>query len=748
MQNTLSSEQLAVVLTSRTHNVIVNSVAGCGKTTMALGICQENPKSNVLIVTYNSKLRLETRARSEKYKISNAEIHTYHSLCNKYYCHASTDAGILNACQGLMPMCQVPAFDIVILDEQQDLDFVCFRFIIKFIKDNCKNPRLVVLGDINQSIYGFKGSDYRFLTCARECFSTVTTYPWTTLTVSETFRVTAPTASFINNQLLCTNKLVSKKQGEQPKYILYNAFSCKIVVKKIMEYLSQRSYKPEDIFVLSFSIRSSNKKAPTNVIENLLVKEGYPCYVPLSDDQELSAESMAGKITFSSFHQAKGRERKVVILVGFDGKLIRWLVEERQSNRDSIINSFYVACTRGSEELFLLHHKDNELFPTLTVGSLRSDCSFINGSGVKADDVLTILEDKALTAVRFSTSTRPVTSLFRFISQIEIDKLMLYFTVIKTPLTDRINPRSVVAAGNLFEQVSDLYGSAVTVYNEREYTSSYKSIRTVISNVKRKDPVDQEAKDELAKLIESETASAEDIRRLIYLCNYREWLNSGYKSRFSQLKDYDWVDTDAIITSDKIINAAISSAEAVPLSSVYDKCKANRIAKYKKENPTSKIPDNAIRMYEMLMESKKFKRMSIVGYADIVTPSTIYEIKCTSETKPEHLFQLATYGCLDADDTRMILINVREGMQYEIIKFTDKNGFMNSVIDLNCRPEITTTYDEFMARVIAVINCQSETTQTGVTNPSNLAAAEEIVPPSCELVDNSDLLAKLRKLKK
>ena len=54
-------EQLAL-----NNNVVVDSVAGSGKTTSNLHIASFFSNMNILLLTYNSKLKLETREKVQK----------------------------------------------------------------------------------------------------------------------------------------------------------------------------------------------------------------------------------------------------------------------------------------------------------------------------------------------------------------------------------------------------------------------------------------------------------------------------------------------------------------------------------------------------------------------------------------------------------------------------------------------------------------------------------------------------------
>lgn len=65
----------------------MDSVAGSGKTTNILYISKHFNKSSTLLLTYNAKLKQETREKIKILGISNIEVHSYHSFCVKYYDH-------------------------------------------------------------------------------------------------------------------------------------------------------------------------------------------------------------------------------------------------------------------------------------------------------------------------------------------------------------------------------------------------------------------------------------------------------------------------------------------------------------------------------------------------------------------------------------------------------------------------------------------------------------------------------------
>ena len=117
-----SEEQKNIVEQYRKNNVKVDAVAGSGKTTTVYYIGTGFSKDLILLLTYNKKLRLETREKLEENGVTNVEVHTYHSFCVKYYNHKCfTDRPMKN----LINRDQKPLKDFkyqrIICDEAQDI---------------------------------------------------------------------------------------------------------------------------------------------------------------------------------------------------------------------------------------------------------------------------------------------------------------------------------------------------------------------------------------------------------------------------------------------------------------------------------------------------------------------------------------------------------------------------------------------------------------------------------------------------
>jgi superfamily I DNA/RNA helicase len=306
----ISIEQQNVINNLNNDNVIVESVAGSGKTTTNLFIAKSYPNTNILLLTYNSKLKIETRQKVINHKIHNIEVHSYHSFCVKYYNNKCfTDYEIIRLLKDKCKITKKIFYDIIILDEAQDINPLYYELIHKIFSDNNKNAKICLLGDRYQSIYDFNNADSRFIIYAEKLFN-FNNFKWEKTKLTESFRITYEMSEFINNCMLEEKRIVSNKiTNNKPRYIICDTFKSLLPFNEIKYYLDL-GYKPDDIFVLAPSIK--NVMCPTRKLENILKTKlsNIPVYVPTSDEEKLDEDILKNKLVFSTFHQSKGLERK------------------------------------------------------------------------------------------------------------------------------------------------------------------------------------------------------------------------------------------------------------------------------------------------------------------------------------------------------------------------------------------------------------------------------------------------------
>ena len=203
--NTPSEEQQCVVdSVKRGVNVMVDACAGSGKSTTIFSCAAACPAMRFVLLTFNKSLQTEVQESIQKLELKNIVVYTYHGLAVKYYsseCH--NDLGIRKVLrEEMVPQMEIPSFDVMVLDETQDMTKVYYDMIWKFLMDMGESIQLLILGDKKQALYEFKGADPRFLTMADmiwASFPYLKTTEFVEHTLSMSYRITDPMGKFLNN---------------------------------------------------------------------------------------------------------------------------------------------------------------------------------------------------------------------------------------------------------------------------------------------------------------------------------------------------------------------------------------------------------------------------------------------------------------------------------------------------------------------------------------------------------------------
>ena len=139
-------------------NIQVNAVAGSGKTTTILHIANTyklfsksttKEGSSILALVYNAKLKTETREKKKKFKLNNLEVHNFHAFVPSHYSViASDDKGMNQVIKTNKQPTKSFSYELIIIDEIQDMQPIFFNFLCKIIYDNSlQQPcQLMVLG--------------------------------------------------------------------------------------------------------------------------------------------------------------------------------------------------------------------------------------------------------------------------------------------------------------------------------------------------------------------------------------------------------------------------------------------------------------------------------------------------------------------------------------------------------------------------------------------------------------------------
>jgi hypothetical protein len=653
MLNEPSNEQLTIIESLQHNNIIVDAVAGSGKTTTILHIAKRYPDLKILLLTYNAKLKLESRNKAQTLGLTNIEIHSYHAFCVKYYDKACfTDAKIIkilkrnhNNHNNHKEKHTIFNYNIIIVDEAQDMNNIYFELVYKILHGHEVSPKVCLLGDRNQCIFEFNNADNRYLTRADSLFN-VNDNQWITYNLSTSFRITKQMANFINKSILKSNRLVATKEGPLVNYIICDTFMIGSKMKyapylQIKKYLTKYNY--DDIFILAPSIKSS--KTPVRLLANILTNDGVPIYVPISDEEKLDEEIVNGKIVFSTFHQVKGLERKVVIVFNFSDSYFDYY--KKNADPTMCPDEIYVAITRAQEEMTIFHHFHDEFFRFIDIKELRSNTNFIINERLTHNNLRNKISQSKEKDKR---DLKPigVTEIIKHISSTAIEHAvnMLNITHLRDP-GPFINIESKTKQTiDLSENVSDINGTAIPAYyelNKNNHISLLTNLNTLIKEQNSHKEYDfdngvivlnkkyalndvnnvndmndaNDVKD--ANDVNDDTPKLTQVEKILKLSNYYCSYISGYNFKLNQIQTYDWITED-------IFNSCVDRLDQ--LLGIDSINKFEIMVEYK-EDP-------------ILANNGKFLR----GFIDCIQGKNVYEFKCVNHIQHEHILQLAIYGFL------------------------------------------------------------------------------------------------------
>jgi len=706
----ISKEQSHIVEVIKTgKNIQIDAVAGSGKTTTSLHIAKQYPEKQILLLTYNAKLRIETRRKSQTLGLTHLEVLTYHAFAVKYMDRtAFNDNNILahlrsKKSSGTLALLSPISFDIVIVDEAQDMNFIYYELVLQILRNLTSSTQLIVMGDRKQSIYAFNRANSRFLTKAPQIYKG----EFIQARLSISYRITKPMAEFLNKCCAGTLPIEAIKNGPPVKYIVSNTFQP--VGKYEIDRFIAQGYSYDDIFVLAPSVKS--EKSPVRVLANALTDVRIPIYVPVSDDEVLDADVLRGKVVFSSFHQVKGLERAIVLVYNFDDSYFKFYA--RDEDPTSIPNTLYVATTRASHALILFHDEANDYMPFLNKTRLSMICN-----------------------VQFQYSRafkgfKPAKPLGSKINKINATDLLKFVPVdIIADCMERVEKIQITSGGsilkieskvfndsdkNLCESVSEINGIAIPSYFEKMMTGrmsiqrhlTINTLMDIQARISKQAQQSQQVLDKGVCLIGDDDGYSEDdtedendksvkpldhemteseIRELLQLST--QWCcdKSGFTFKKSQIRKYDWIPATVFKTAHQRLTNLFALA-----------------------------PCSTMDQFEFEVQSLVFcgTNMAIVGFMDLIytcrTIQNLYEFKVVNELTNEHVLQVVIYMWLCMKNARQIanayLYNI---VTDQLIKIKVSTENLNYIADTLIRHksaglEIQTDND-FIDECLAIYN--------------------------------------------
>lgn len=351
-------------------NVIVDSLAGAGKSCVILHAIMQNPTKRGFIISYNRGLVDEANSMITKLEEtsgmnirSRVTIVTFHSLLSMI-CNKVIDDDLLF----LLALAEIDFdakraswkfanFDFVFVDEGQDMRAPYFKLVMNLIIQLCilpNNIQILAVGDEIQLLYDFYAinrADCRFLTCLDQLLDGVSSRPWIKCTLSTSYRSTAPIANFINSlfkKRTTIPKPASVAQRTKEKFVTVFVLDLYKDSPRIILPTVLKTQKTKSILIICSSL---NEKSPAVGIVDLLVENGLQVHVArsgtLSDggSSHQNQSTTKNKILLKTKHGSKGLEADEVHTIT-NTNIFEYY-------KTPLENSDYVALTRACESLYV-----------------------------------------------------------------------------------------------------------------------------------------------------------------------------------------------------------------------------------------------------------------------------------------------------------------------------------------------------------------------------------------------------------
>jgi DNA polymerase III epsilon subunit-like protein len=628
-----SEEQMEIVNICGKYNTIVNAVPGSGKTTTCFAISDAYPDERILLLTYSRSLK-DDLVKNKPSHIFNIDAYTFHGMCGKMYGKIIMNDVSMNKCINNDTRRKSSIrYDKILIDEAQDMTELTYRCVsIAIDTYSNETTRVCVLGDENQCLYKYAGADSRYLKLADSIFTNERI--WARRPLSTSFRLTRQIATFVNKCILGYDKIVAIRDGVKPIFVYANLLgndndACKIVVNKIREYIGM-GYTADDIFILSRSVKGNTNGGHNNTPISILangIQNAMPninIYSPMGDNKTvLDTKCSNGKLVISSYHQSKGRQRKIVIVYGIDN----WM----NDNPMICPNTLYVAMTRAQEHLVIVQSDKEPILPFLQ-DDVSKYCDIV---GIKKDDRQknNNNNDKSLT----------VTQLCSHLSYINVDACMGYFDytelhALGNPIEITTYSTQTYTDGSVgIENVSAINGNAIPLIHHFNKTGKCDLIESIRNNFEliQLTPI---VGDIVANQILTQYTCNDmyDISKVLRICTAWASIQSNFGYINKQLTECNW------LSPDDIRNATANIDELKHSDNV--KCEVNVNVK------------------------------NVEGFIDCfdISKKIVYEYKCTiGALRNEHMIQLAVYMSLcefrfNGLGIRYILYNILSGQTIEI----------------------------------------------------------------------------------
>ncbi|MFH1134412.1 MAG: UvrD-helicase domain-containing protein [Nanoarchaeota archaeon] len=255
----------------------------------------------------------------------------------------------------------IPRFDHVLIDEFQDVNATQMDVIALLSPQN-----LFCVGDPRQSIYGWRGSDIRYILSFEERFP-----EGEVITLTKNYRSTKHIVELANTAIrdMGLPDLESALEGEKDVRLLRfdnEDAEHEFVVQRILASGIPRG----EIFVLARTNRQLAELSSRMATRQIR-------HVVRSGELRRTAEATDEEVTLATIHAIKGLEAEMVFVVGCAGQhfpckgsehpIVDMVNVEEYDKEEEERRLFYVALSRAKKSLYISYTGKRTLFITNTM---------------------------------------------------------------------------------------------------------------------------------------------------------------------------------------------------------------------------------------------------------------------------------------------------------------------------------------------------------------------------------------------
>ncbi|MBU0615208.1 MAG: ATP-dependent DNA helicase UvrD2, partial [Nanoarchaeota archaeon] len=281
----------------------------------------------------------------------------------------------------------IPKFSHVLIDEYQDVNSTQIKLV-----DLLKVENIFCVGDPRQSIYGWRGSDIKYILNFEDKYKGCSV-----ITLTKNYRSTKHIVSLINKSISkmgladLESALAGEKEIQLIKFISEGA-EFEFVAQGILASKLPR----EEIFVLARTNRQLND------LSTLLLSRGIK-HIKRSDEMKASVVALKGDVTLATIHAIKGLEAEMVFIVGCNSlsfpckgsehPVIEMIKIDEYDKEEEERRLFYVAMSRAKRKLVMTHSGKPTYFITDEMLSLLNSAEVAPRAQAKGGDVIMRLRE-------------------------------------------------------------------------------------------------------------------------------------------------------------------------------------------------------------------------------------------------------------------------------------------------------------------------------------------------------------------